>query len=186
MAMNFEELDGATRRWMYERFEAEEASGDAYRSKTLSPAGLAAFPDLMRAAIRDPNGNEVTLAGALNRPEFWSPTEFYVRRGVERERNVNFGQASERLALTEFNTWYVAGLAHRLLVEGESECEVYRATEPKFVHASCSTHEGQRYPLAEIISGHRAGYWPEPGDHTRLSIPAGPGCSHTIRRVRRS
>lgn len=109
MAMNFEELDGPTRGWMLTRFEAEEASGNAYRSKPLSLAGLAGFPDLMRDNIGDPDGNEVTLELALNRPEFWNPTELYVRKGVERERNVNSGQASERLALTEFNTWYVCG-----------------------------------------------------------------------------
>lgn len=77
-----------------------------------------------------------------------------------------------------------AGLAHRLVSEGETECEVYRASEPKFKHASCSVHEGRAYPLPSIIDGHRAGYWPEPGDPEKLSIPAGPGCHHTIRRVR--
>jgi hypothetical protein len=103
---------------------------------------------------------------------------------VERERRVNVRQASERLALTEFNTWYVAGFAHRLVDEGVTECEVYRAAEPKFEHASCSSHELQVYPLAGIIAGHRASYWPDAGDPSKLSIPAGPGCHHTIRRVR--
>jgi hypothetical protein len=69
----------------------------------------------MRDAIRDPDGNEVTVAATVNCPEFWNPTELYVRKGVERGRNVNSGQASERLALTEFNTWYVSGLAHRFV-----------------------------------------------------------------------
>lgn len=182
MEMDFEELDGTTRDWMLRQFEAEEASGNPSRSKALSPAGLDAFPDLMRNAIR--TGNEVSLAADLNRPDYWDPTETYVRNGVTRERKRNIAQAAQRLALTEFNTWYVAGLAHRLVDEGETEGQVYRAAEPKFEHASCSTHEGRVYSLADIIAGHRAGYWPEPGDPDRFSIPAGPGCHHTIRRVR--
>lgn len=186
MAMNFEELDVTTRDWMMTRFEFEMTSPNPYGSRGLSPAGLAAFPDLMRDAIRDPNDNEVSLALALDRAELWNPTELYVRNGVQGERQVNVRQASERLALTEFNTWYVAGFAHRLVDEGETECEVYRAAEPKFEHASCSSHELRTYSLADIIAGHRAGYWPEPGDCSKLSIPAGPGCHHTIRRVRSS
>lgn len=186
MTMNFDELDGTTRDWMRTRLELELASPNPYGSRGLSPAGLAAFPDLMRDAIQDPNGNEVSLAVALDHAELWNPTELYVRKGVQHERRVNVRQASERLALTEFNTWYVAGLAHRLVDEGEMECEVYRAAEPKFEHASCSSHEGKRYPLADIIDGHRAGYWPEPGDPTKLSVPAGLGCHHTIRRIRPS
>lgn len=182
--MNFEELDGATRERMAERFNVEEGTGQPYRSRTLSPAGLAAYPELMLAAIADPNGSEISLAASLAIPDYWNPMETWVRDGVVRERKVNVGQASERLALTEFNTWYVAGLAHRLVGDGQTECEIYRAAEPKFEHASCTTHEGQTVPLTEIIDGHRVGYWPEPGDPKHLSIPAGPGCHHTIRRLK--
>lgn len=182
--MDFEELDATTREWMLKRFEAEEASGNPYRSKALSPTGSAAFPELMRGTIGDPDGNELSLAAALNRPDFWNPTETYVRNGVSRERNINVAQAAERLAITEFNTWYVVGLAHRLKAEGETQCQVYRAAIPKWEPADCSSHEGNVYSLDEIIAGHRARYWPPPGDPAALSIPAGPGCHHTIRRVR--
>jgi hypothetical protein len=109
--MNFTELDGTTREWMLRRFEAEESGGNPYRSEALSQPGLADWPDLMRQAITDPDGNEVTLAARLNRPGYWQATETYVRNGVSHQRRVNAAQASERLAVTEFNTWYVAGLA---------------------------------------------------------------------------
>ncbi len=183
MAMNFKELDTVTRCRMLERFEAEESAGNPYRSGVLSASGLAAFPDLMRQAIKDPNGNEVTLAASLKPTNFWVPTESYVRDGVTRERKVNPNQAAERLALTEFNTWYVAGLAHRLQDEGVSECRVYRAAVPKWEPAECSIHEGQVYPVADLIADHRISYWPPPGVLGRPSIPAGPGCHHTIERV---
>lgn len=183
MAMNFNELNGTTREWMLRRFEAEEFSGNPYRSEALSQAGLADWPDLMRQAITDPDGNEVTLAAGLNRAGYWQATETYVREGVSRQRRVNPIQASERLALTEFNTWYVAGLAARLQEEEVARCRVYRAGIPKWQSAACSAHEGQTYAVTEIIEGHRVGYWPPPGGHGRLSIPVGPGCHHTIERT---
>lgn len=63
MAMQFEELDAATRAHMLAEFEAEEASGHPYRSKNFSAAGLSAYPSLMRAAIE--NGDEESLAASL-------------------------------------------------------------------------------------------------------------------------
>lgn len=181
MAMNFEELDDKTRSYMLEEFEAEESGSNPYRGKGLSASGRAAFPDLMREAIK--GGNEQTLIAALSNPSFWDPTETYVRDGVQRERRVNVRQAAERLGLTEFNTWYVRGLAKRLIDEGVANCQVYRAAIPKWEPAECSQHEGQVLPVKEIYRGHRARYWPEPGDAMAMSIPFGPGCHHTIRRV---
>src|SRR6266851_4576198 len=178
--MSFEELDTATREHMATAFADEERSGNPYRSPVLSTAGLAAFPMAMSHVITDGEGSEVTLAAALARPELWNPTETYVRDGMARERKVNPRFAAERLAVTEFNTWYVAGLARKLKAEGETHCQVYRAAEPKWEHASCSIHEGRTYPLDEILAGHRAAYWPPPGVAGKLSIPAGPGCHHTI------
>lgn len=77
--MNFNELNGTTREWMLRRFEAEESSGNPYRSEAWSEAGLVNWPDLMRQAITDPNGNEVTLAAGLNRADYWQANETYVR-----------------------------------------------------------------------------------------------------------
>ncbi|HRC56713.1 MAG TPA: hypothetical protein PKU97_12360 [Kofleriaceae bacterium] len=184
MSMHFEELDKVTRSFMLREFDAEEARGNPYRSAVLSPKGLAAYAATMRAALA--SGSEVDVQRAFAYEHYWNPTETYnkPRGGGLATRAVNFHQASERLGLTEFNTWYVRGFAARLLSENETMCEVYRASEPKFTHASCSTHEGQRYPVRDIYDGHRAGYWPPGNTRAGVSIPAGPGCHHTIRRVR--
>jgi hypothetical protein len=181
--MIFTELDKTTREWMLRRFEAEESGGNPYRSEVLSQFGLAHWPDMMRQAITDPDGSEATLAAALKRPDYWQATETCVRSGIARQRSVNPAQASERLAITEFNTWYVAGLAARIQGEDVTRCRVYRAGTPKWQPAECSVHEGQTYGVADIIAGHRIGYWPPPGVPGRLSVPAGPGCHHTIERV---
>lgn len=176
MAMKFTELDEVTREWMLKCFENEESSGNPYRSGVLTKQGLKEWPDIIRRVITDTNGSEVTLAAVLSRPAYWLAVD-------ARAHRVNPVQASERLAITEFNTWYVAGLAARLQKEGQTHCGVYRAGIPRRESAGCSAHEGQTYALAEIIAGHRIGYWPPPGVRGALSIPAGPGCHHTIERV---
>jgi len=181
MAMNFEELDGTTRRYMLLEFEAEMAGEHPYIGSNLSVAGRAAFPELMRVAIKE--GTEVTLRADLNRPGLWKGKETYERNGVFRERRINVRQASERLALTEFNTWYVRGLARRLMDEGETHCQAYRAAQPKWEPGTCTEHENQVFALQEIYDGHRARYWPVVNE-SALSIPFGPGCHHTIRRIR--
>lgn len=177
--MNFEELDPTTRRHMLAEFEAEQSGGNAYFSKGLTQWGRTAFPALMREAIA--RGHVVSLVTTLVDPEYWHPTENYERDGVFRERRVNVQQAAERLGLSEFNTWYVRGLAKRLLHEGVSHCQAYRAAMPKWEPGECSTHEGKVYAVELIYRGHRARYWPIQNT-SAIAIPFGPGCHHTIRR----
>jgi hypothetical protein len=181
MTMNYEELDETTRESMLREFEAEEAGGRPYRSKDLSAAGRAAFTGHMRDAIRQ--GTEVTLGPALSQPHYWNPTGRRTVKGVDRTYTINPGFAAERLALTEFSTWYVHGFAARLLAEGVTRCEIYRGAEPKGEPAECSQHEGQIVAVQLVYDGHRARYWPEPGDPTAFSIPAHPNCHHLIRRL---
>jgi hypothetical protein len=179
VAFKYEQLDDLTRKWMMVEFESEQANGLPYFGKVLSPTGRAAFPNLMRAAIA--NGNEETLARSLAAPRYWLDSEPYERNGVLRIRNVNVVQAAERLAATEFNTWYVRGLTRRAIEEGIQNCEVYRAAEPKWQPAECANHEGVRYSVKDVYAGHRAKYWPEPGNPAVTSVPFGPGCHHTVR-----
>lgn len=183
MAMHFEELDETTRGYMVKEFESEQQSGNPYQSKALSPAGQSAFCELLRAAIE--KGNETTLSRSLANPAFWNATESYIRNGLVRERNLNPQQAADRLALTEFNTWYVRGLCARLIDEGVEECQAYRAATPKWEPAECTAHEERVFSVKAIFGAHRARYWPEPGNPNTTSIPFGPGCHHTIRRFPR-
>ena len=134
----------------------------------------------MREAIN--TGDEETLGAALNCMYFWNEMETYERNGVVRERRINVRQASERLALTEFNTWYVRGFTKRLINEGVTHCQAYRAAQPKWEPADCTAHENQVFAVQEIYEGHRARYWPV-GNPAAVSIPFGPGCHHTVRRV---
>jgi hypothetical protein len=159
----FEELDATTRGFMLREFDSEEA-GTPYRSSVLSAAGLAAFPGIMRNAIQ--SGNETTLYQALANPLLWQQTD----RGG---RRVNAQAAAERLAYTEFNTWYVRGLAARLIAEGVEHCEVYRAARADQPRCECAQYIGRLVPVLDVYNGHRARYWPAPGDPRAFSIPTG-------------
>jgi hypothetical protein len=182
MAMIYEELDRTTREYMLKEFEAEQAGGNPYRIKTLSAQGLGVFPQLMRDSIL--NGNEITLAESLTDESYWEPYETYTKRdGARGPRRRNIRQAAERLALTEFSTWYVRGFARRLLDEGVKKCQVYRGAQPKREPGECTEHEGLIIDVETIYNSHRARYWPEPGDPNAFAIPFTPGCHHVIRRV---
>jgi hypothetical protein len=180
MAMHFEELDAITRRFMLEELEAELTGANPYVSKALAPDGRVTFGQLMRTAIE--SGDDETLTRALDDPRYWNAIESYTRNGVTRERLVNTRQAAERLALGEFNTWYVRGFARRLMSEGVAQCQAYRGADPKWEPAECTAHEGQLFSVAAIYRGHRARHWPNENPMA-FSIPFGPGCHHTIRRI---
>ncbi|GHO76992.1 hypothetical protein KSD_47630 [Ktedonobacter sp. SOSP1-85] len=175
--MYFEELNLITRQCMLDELEQEERGGNPYRGRLLSVAGKAAFPDLMRQAIL--SGNEQTLVHSLVISQYWQSAESY-SKGV---RRINIQQQAERLGLSEFNTWYVRGFAKRLLQEGMTHCQVYRAAEPKGARETCSFYEGQTFPVEEVYQGHRAQYWPASNPRA-FSVPFGPNCHHTIRRCR--
>ncbi len=180
---HFEDLDEVTRRWMLEEFRAEW-SQNPYKSPRLSQPGLAAFSELMEAAIL--SGNEVTLSMALSNRTYWKRSEPFERRGRTYDRDINPVKAAQSLAITEFNTWCVRGLSRRLMEEGEGMCEVYRADSTWQPRAECVRHDGARYEVRAIYNGHRARYWPLPGNPGALSIPVGTNCHHTIRRIGRA
>ncbi len=117
----------------------------------------------MRDAIE--RGDESTLRHSISRPEYW-------RLVGKAGRRVSIAHAAERLAVTEVNTWYVRGLAARLMDEGEEYCEVYRAapaTNPRavvLVLDPCVTHAtpsdescGRRTPREHLRAQIRPTRW---------------------------
>lgn len=177
---NFEELDETTRNYMLKEFDAEQSSRNPYVGVLLTPMGKKAFISAMRDAIQ--NGDEETLSRAISSSSYWLPSETRHRRNKLILVNVDPSKAAMRLAYTEFNTWYVRGLARKLLDEGIQYCQVYRASPASQPNAECLKHENQKYPVVDVYNGHRAKYWPVKNPEA-FSIPLGPYCHHTIRRV---
>lgn len=174
--MRFEELDETTRRWMLEEFRDEESTLP-YRSPALSAIGQGRFPALMEEAIRA--GDEGSLAESLTDPSLWSRYEPAPQGGV---RPVMPERAAIVLARVEFNTWYVRGLCRRLLEEGEGLCQVYRAWDGDGSPDECDTLENRVLGVEHVYRGHRAKYHPSLRPEA-FSIPSGPGCKHSIRRL---
>jgi hypothetical protein len=176
VAMNFEELTLTTRVSMLAALEAEDASERPFRSKLLTEEGHDAYPVLVREALD--RGDEVTFGAAMAKPRYWNETD-------SAGKTVDMPSRAVGLALTEFNTWYVAGLADILLSEGETHCEVYRAADPLYMRGACSAHEEKTYTLEDVVKGHRIAYHPRDGVRVRdaFTIPSVTGCHHTIRRA---
>lgn len=174
--MRYEELDDTTRRWMLEELEEEEAHRP-YRAPGLSVQGRERFARLLREAIE--RGSEETLASSLASPELWSELGPLPHGGVG---PVDPRRAAVALARMEFNTWYVRGLCRRLLEEGEEHCQIYRAWDGDGSPDECDPLENRVLPVRPIYQAHRAKYHP----HRRpeaFSIPSGPGCKHSVRRL---
>jgi hypothetical protein len=182
MPMSYEDLDDITRSLMLKEFEAEQAGGNPYISKGLNDKGRAAFPDLMRAAIK--TGTEVSLIDSLKDAGLWKPTEIDIKNGVATEVPRHVLQSATRLGLGEFSTWYVHGLVHRLLDEGETQCQIYNGQPQESDSQECSKYEGAIVSAKLIYDNLRARYWPEPGNKDALSVPFEPWCHHVIRRVK--
>lgn len=178
--MNFEELDDTTRKWMREEFKTEREGENPPNSELMTDKGLSEFPRIMEEQIK--NGNEVTLENALLSSIFWKPSTTRHRKGKPYEVSINPKSAARMFALTEFNILYVRGLARRLMEEGVEKCQVYRAEPAIEPRCECKMYENQIFDVKKIYDGHRAKYHPKPNP-TAFSIPSGPNCHHTIRRI---
>ncbi len=149
--------------------------------KQLTDAGWAAFEQAMPEALASKDDD--WLVGEMSSPAYrmdQSPRK--TKNGITMV-NYNKQDALERLCFGEFNIAYIRGLARALLARGETTCLVYRADPAYVPRAECSSWEGQTFPLADVIAGHRARYFPPPGDPMAFSVPSGPNCHHSIQAI---
>ena len=180
--MDFKELNEITRKYMFDEFQREEQGGNPYRSESMSSDGLANVAQFVENAIK--NGNEISLANNLSNSSFWKPFTIVHRGSSTHQRRINPTVAAKVFAQTEFNTWYVRGLAKKLMDEGISKCEIYRAEAAEQPRCECSRYEGQEIDVKKIYDGHRAKYHPIE-NNSAFSIPSGPNCHHAIRRLKK-
>jgi len=180
-SLNFEELDDDTRKWMLVEFEQEENSNNPYRSTRLNLTGQKEFGKIMKRAIT--SGNIQILTGDLSNPSLWNPTELARRKETTYPKKIDPGSSAKLLAHTEFTTWYTRGLARKLMEENIDSCEIYRAEPAKTPRCECTRYEGKSIPVKDIYDGHRAKYHPKINS-SAFSIPSGPFCHHTIRRLK--
>jgi len=181
--MEFEELDNKTREYMLKEFQAEQRSANPYRSHLMTTTGKEKLVEIMEKAIND--GNEVTLEKDLCNSSFWVSTTTVHRKETTYPKNVDYRVAAKTFALTEFNTWYVRGFAKRLMDEKEKECEVYRADIAVEQRCECTRWQTQKFDVKTIYDGHRKRYHHENVDRAATSVPSGPNCHHSIKRIKK-
>ena len=179
--MNFEELDDDTRKWMLVEFEQEENSGNPYRSPRLNITGQKEFGEIMKKAIT--SGDISSLTHDLSSSSLWNLTELATRGSTTYEKKIDPNSSAKLLAHTEFTTWYTRGLAKKLMDKNIESCEIYRAETAKTPRCECTRFEGQSIKVKDIYDGHRAKYHPKK-NYSAFSIPSGPFCHHTIRRLK--
>lgn len=181
---DFMELDETTRSYMLQEFRKEQAdtSFPAYRPRGyIGPEVV--FVSTMERAITE--GDENLLALELQDPYLWQEYSIRVVQGRPREYRDPYEVQARRFAITEYNTWYARGLSRRLLDDGIEECEIYRAERAYQPRAACRRLEGVILKTHDVYEGHRKAYHHRAPDSRALSIPIGPNCHHSIRRVTR-
>lgn len=179
--MNFEELDSSTRSIMLSEFNTEWSQPSHYIPDGFNSVGLEAYPNIMRKAIQ--SGTIESLASDLSVPKYWNPTRTYLRKGTPVIQQINPDSESKRLAHSEFTTIYTKAIAEKLMGEGETDCQVYRADKANQPKCECTKLEDTTILVGKIYEGIRKKYFPKK-DPTAFSIPSAPFCHHTIRRVK--
>lgn len=168
--MVFEELDGKTRSFMVEEFDAERRGPRPYRPAEIPGEAWERLLELLRESLQ--RGTVEDLAAAVR--EAASEGRF----DPVRDRRL-----LETYARFEFCTCYVRGYSRRLLEEGVEFALVAHGEEGRQRTGRCGLFQGQLVSVRAVYEGHRARYWPPPGNPYALTVPADPLCRHTIRRL---
>ncbi len=176
MGFQFQNLDDRTRALMLEEMEYDIAKSALYLSPRLSERGRAAYPDLLRAAIRD-GGDDVSLANALRSGHLLEATRQRKKpKGGYTQARVPV-TAPETLAEGEFNRFYARGLCRRAIEDHIPELEVYRAKEVENPRPESVAMIGTRFNAEALLRDLRA----HPGIEPALHLPPGPNSGLSVR-----
>ncbi|MDQ2851068.1 MAG: hypothetical protein M3Y49_10105 [Actinomycetota bacterium] len=152
---------------------------DQCYGKLLTDEGWAAYEVAMPKGL-GAHDDEWLLA-EMSAAEYWMAKSPRQTKNVVTMVNYNKQNALERLVYSEFNIAYIHGLAETLLARGETECVVYRAGFADEPRSECAQWEGQTFLLNDVLAGHRARYFPPPGNPHAWSVPSVANCHHSIR-----
>lgn len=176
MPDNYENLDDAptTRLLMLDEINGDVTDGRLYLGKRLTPAGQAAWPDLLQEAAKERDWRWLSVA--VDEPSYWLPTEEYQRSGIPRIRKVNRHAATRMLAGDEFTRFYLRGVCRRAMDE-ERRLGVVRLREVSSPSAESEAKIGNEVPAGELLADLRRNV----GLDTFLGIPRGPNSGLGVR-----
>ena len=170
---HFENLDITTRRYMLTEAEQAIKTSQLHLSRRLTERGQELYPALLLEAIQ--TGDATSLAAALEQEQCFAEREPY---GTT-TRRVPAG-AARTFAESEFNAFYMRGVCHRAIQEGE-QVEVYRAIDRLTKRPSSHFIEGQRHDPKRVLLLFR--HSPS-GIHRGPGLPAGYNTGLSLRLAR--
>ncbi len=175
MALYLENLDDRTRELMLEEMEYDIAHNELHISPFLSGQGQHDYPRLLQEAIQ--SGTDASLAESLR-------AHRRILRTLPRRQNkggytiaATPENAADILAESEFNRFYIRGLARRAIEDDIPELVVYRAKQAQNPRPESEARIETSLSPQEILADLRA----HPGDEPpKLGVPAGPNSGLSV------
>nr|WP_315396865.1 hypothetical protein [uncultured Sphingobacterium sp.] len=173
MKFEFENLDSETRQLMISEINSDISSEKLYFSKRFNENGQKVYSKLLLEAVV--SGNEESLARALKENNCFAEKE--ARNG---KNGISFAKipetANQTLAESEFNRFYIRGLALRAIENGHT-LTIYRARHSDNPRAESQMMIGKQVSPAEILNDLRNNI----GVDLALGLPAGPNSGLSIK-----
>jgi hypothetical protein len=176
MALYLENLDDRTRQLMLDELEYDIAHNQLHISPFLSGQGQRDYVNLIREAIQ--NGTDQTLAENLKAHRRINRT--LPRRQPKGGYSIAAtpDNAAEILAESEFNRYYIRGLARRAIEDGIPELVIYRAKPVKNPRPESVSRVETTLSPQDLLDDLRA----HPGDEPpALGVPSGPNSGLSVR-----
>src|SRR4030095_560867 len=176
MSLFFEHIDDRTRQLMLDEMDYDIAHNQLHISPFLSGQGQWDYPNLLRKAIQ--KGNDTTLVQDLR-------ARRRILRALPRRKPkggyviaATVENAAEVLAESEFNRYYIRGLARRAIEDDISELVVYRAKPARNPRPESKARVEMALSPKELLQDLRS----HPGDELpALGVPSGPNSGLTVR-----
>ena len=176
MTLYLENLDDRTRQLMLAELEYDISHNQLHISPFLSGQGQRDYVHLIREAIQ--SGTDQTLAENLKLHRRINRTQ--PRRQPKGGYSIASTpeNAADILAESEFNRYYIRGLARRAIEDGIPELVIYRAKPAKNPRPESEARVETTISSQDLLDDLRA----NPGDEPpALGVPAGPNSGLSVR-----
>lgn len=173
MKFYFENLDDETRKLMISEIKSDISKGQLYLSKRFNENGCELYPKLLLDAVK--SGNEESLAIALKQNNCFADKE--ERKGKNGITYVKIPEtANQTFAESEFNRFYIRGLALRAIASGQS-LTIYRARYSNNPRIESEKMIGQQVSANILLNDLRNNI----GVDTVLGLPSGPNSGLSVK-----
>ena len=175
MSLYYANLDDRTRQLMLEELEYDIAQNQLHISPFLSGQGERDYVNLLREAIQ--SGTDESLAENLRAHRRISRT--LPRRQPKGGYTIAAApnNAADVLAESEFNRFYIRGLARRAIEEGIPELVIYRAKPVQSPRPESEALIESALSAEELLADLRR----HPDEPPALGVPSGPNSGLSVR-----